>query len=83
MFRSKIRIHTCRIILLTSLVWLLVDVALLAMYSECFGEGCGKKSTSEKILHVSPVNLITDLLIDLDPFRLNLTVRKNLKTPKI
>lgn len=44
MFRSKIRIHTCRIILLTSLVWLLVDVALLTFYSDCFGEGwdCGK-----------------------------------------
>ncbi|XP_034834503.1 polypeptide N-acetylgalactosaminyltransferase 5 isoform X1 [Maniola hyperantus] len=44
MFRSKIRIHTCRIILLTSLVWLLVDVALLTFYSDCFGEGwdCSK-----------------------------------------
>ncbi|CAG9564637.1 unnamed protein product [Danaus chrysippus] len=44
MFRSKIRIHTCRIILLTSLVWLLVDVALLALYSDCFGDGwdCNK-----------------------------------------
>ncbi|CAH0725674.1 unnamed protein product, partial [Brenthis ino] len=42
MLRSKIRIHTCRIILLTSLVWLMVDVALLAFYSECFGDGCNK-----------------------------------------
>ncbi|KOB75010.1 Uncharacterized protein OBRU01_08336, partial [Operophtera brumata] len=54
MFRSKIRIHTCRIILLTSLAWLLVDVALLAMYSECFGEGCGKKSSAEKIAYQNP-----------------------------
>ncbi|XP_075980228.1 polypeptide N-acetylgalactosaminyltransferase 5 isoform X1 [Anticarsia gemmatalis] len=46
MFRSKIRIHTCRIILITSLVWVLVDVMLLAMYSDCFGDGwdCSKKS---------------------------------------
>lgn len=46
MFRSKIRIHTCRIILVTSLVWLLVDVALLTLYSDCLGDRweCGKKA---------------------------------------
>ncbi|XP_077293729.1 polypeptide N-acetylgalactosaminyltransferase 5 isoform X1 [Arctopsyche grandis] len=44
MFRSKIRIHTCRIILLTSLVWLLVDVMLLMFYADCLGSwDCGKK----------------------------------------
>ncbi|XP_001602037.2 polypeptide N-acetylgalactosaminyltransferase 5 isoform X1 [Nasonia vitripennis] len=35
MFRSKIRIHTCQVILLTSLVWFLVDVMVLMFYSDC------------------------------------------------
>ncbi|XP_011495007.1 PREDICTED: polypeptide N-acetylgalactosaminyltransferase 5 isoform X2 [Ceratosolen solmsi marchali] len=35
MFRSKIRIHTCQVILLTSLVWFLVDVIVLMFYSDC------------------------------------------------
>lgn len=40
--------------MLTSLVWLLVDVALLAMYSDCFGDGwdCSKKA-SENIIQQS------------------------------
>ncbi|VVC94008.1 unnamed protein product [Leptidea sinapis] len=50
MFRSKIRIHTCRIILLTSLVWLLVDVAILTLYSDCFGDGCNKKTTNQNTI---------------------------------
>ncbi|XP_012236045.2 polypeptide N-acetylgalactosaminyltransferase 5 isoform X1 [Linepithema humile] len=37
MFRSKIRIHTCQVILLTSLVWFLVDVMVLMLYSDCIG----------------------------------------------
>ncbi|KAI8439541.1 hypothetical protein MSG28_013288 [Choristoneura fumiferana] len=51
MFRSKIRIHTCRIILLTSLVWLLVDVVLLTLYSDCIGDGwdCNKNKNTEYI----------------------------------
>lgn len=55
MLRSKIRIHTCRIILLTSLVWLMVDVALLAFYSECFGDGCNKNKNenNEYVVQVS------------------------------
>ncbi|XP_063537229.1 polypeptide N-acetylgalactosaminyltransferase 5 isoform X2 [Cydia strobilella] len=49
MFRSKIRIHTCRIILLTSLVWLLVDVVLLTLYSDCIGDGwdCNKNKNAD------------------------------------
>lgn len=35
MFRSKIRIHTCQVILLTSLVWFLIDVIILMFFSEC------------------------------------------------
>ena len=34
MFRGKIRMHTCRIILFTSLVWFLLDVAVLVYYSD-------------------------------------------------
>ncbi|KAK0079356.1 hypothetical protein PV325_001360 [Microctonus aethiopoides] len=46
MFRSKIRIHTCQVILLTSLVWFLVDVMVLMFYSDCIGGsgwGCHDK----------------------------------------
>lgn len=34
MFRCKIRFQTCRIILFTSLVWFLLDVAVLLYYSD-------------------------------------------------
>lgn len=34
MFRGRIRMHTCRIILFTSLVWFLLDVAVLFYYSD-------------------------------------------------
>ncbi|EEB13944.1 UDP-GalNAc:polypeptide N-acetylgalactosaminyltransferase, putative [Pediculus humanus corporis] len=37
MFRSKVRIHTCKIILLTSLVWFLVDVMVITFFSDCVG----------------------------------------------
>lgn len=40
MFHGKLRIHTCRVILLTSLVWFLVDVAILSLYSDCLGSNC-------------------------------------------
>lgn len=36
MFRGKMRTNTCRIILLTSLVWLVVDVVLLMKYADFF-----------------------------------------------
>ncbi|XP_026285426.1 polypeptide N-acetylgalactosaminyltransferase 5 isoform X1 [Frankliniella occidentalis] len=42
MFRTKVRIHTCKIILITSLAWILVDVAILAFYSDCLGGGSWK-----------------------------------------
>ncbi|XP_049824738.1 polypeptide N-acetylgalactosaminyltransferase 5 isoform X2 [Aethina tumida] len=48
MFHGKLRIHTCRVILLTSLVWFLVDVVILSFYSECLGGGC-KKNIDENI----------------------------------
>lgn len=42
MFHGKLRIHTCRVILLTSLVWFLIDVVLLSFYSDCHGVSCKK-----------------------------------------
>lgn len=52
MFRSKIRIHTCRVILLTSLVWFLVDVVVLTFYSDCLGGSCKKTSEYDvEIVH--------------------------------
>lgn len=42
MFHGKLRIHTCRVILLTSLVWFVVDVAVLSFYSDCLGGSCKK-----------------------------------------
>ncbi|XP_017886536.1 polypeptide N-acetylgalactosaminyltransferase 5 isoform X3 [Ceratina calcarata] len=51
MFRSKIRIHTCQVILLTSLVWFLVDVMVLMLYSDCIGGsgwGCTEKQQQQQ-----------------------------------
>lgn len=44
MFRSKIRIHTCRVILLTSLVWFLIDVVVLTFYSDCLSGNCKRSN---------------------------------------
>ncbi|KAJ8679434.1 hypothetical protein QAD02_015221 [Eretmocerus hayati] len=50
MFRSKIRIHTCQVILLTSLVWFLVDVIVLMFYSDCInGSGWNCQATTTSI----------------------------------
>ncbi|XP_034188292.1 polypeptide N-acetylgalactosaminyltransferase 5 isoform X1 [Osmia lignaria lignaria] len=52
MFRSKIRIHTCQVILLTSLVWFLVDVMVLMLYSDCIGGsgwGCTESSKQQTL----------------------------------
>ncbi|XP_076232893.1 polypeptide N-acetylgalactosaminyltransferase 5 isoform X2 [Calliopsis andreniformis] len=53
MFRSKIRIHTCQVILFTSLVWFLVDVMVLMLYSDCIGGsgwGCTESSKQQQTL---------------------------------
>uniref|UniRef100_A0A182IBL7 Uncharacterized protein n=2 Tax=gambiae species complex TaxID=44542 RepID=A0A182IBL7_ANOAR len=41
MFRGKIRTNTCRIVVLTSLVWLLIDVILIVKYADCPSTGGG------------------------------------------
>ncbi|XP_026466118.1 polypeptide N-acetylgalactosaminyltransferase 5-like isoform X2 [Ctenocephalides felis] len=52
MFRSKFRMHTCRVILLTSLVWFLVDVVLLTFYSDCIGSGWNCRRRDEYIVEI-------------------------------
>jgi len=55
MFRTKVRIHTCKVILLTSLVWFLVDVFVLTFYSDCVGGsgwGCNGNSEAAQVEHV-------------------------------
>ncbi|XP_057666804.1 polypeptide N-acetylgalactosaminyltransferase 5 isoform X2 [Diorhabda carinulata] len=42
MLYGKLRIHTCRVILLTSLAWFLIDVVVLSFYSDCIGGSCKK-----------------------------------------
>ncbi|GAB6033349.1 hypothetical protein CHUAL_013116 [Chamberlinius hualienensis] len=47
MFHGKLRLHTCKIIIATSLVWFMLDVVLLMYYTDCpSGWSCdkGKKS---------------------------------------
>ncbi|CAD6234224.1 GSCOCG00007669001-RA-CDS [Cotesia congregata] len=66
MFRSKIRIHTCQVILLTSLVWFLVDVMILMFYSDCIGKsgwGCSdnKVISTEENLALLKNSVINDI----------------------
>ncbi|XP_018908261.2 polypeptide N-acetylgalactosaminyltransferase 5 isoform X2 [Bemisia tabaci] len=46
MLRTKVRIHTCKVILITSLVWVLIDVILLTFYSDCIGPGCNSNGNN-------------------------------------
>ncbi|KAL6264482.1 hypothetical protein P5V15_004590 [Pogonomyrmex californicus] len=60
MFRSKIRIHTCQVILLTSLVWFLVDVMVLMFYSDCIGGsgwGCSDNKQQQALQSEEPSQL--------------------------
>lgn len=64
MFRSKIRIHTCQVILLTSLVWFLLDVMILMFYSDCIGGSgwnCPDIRQTEEPAHAE------ELIGDVDP----------------
>ena len=47
MFRGKIRMHTCRIILFTSLVWFLLDVGVLFYYSDSSSSTSHRNSRSD------------------------------------
>ncbi|KAL1427989.1 hypothetical protein MTO96_000329 [Rhipicephalus appendiculatus] len=47
MLRVRIlRLHTCKVVLVTSLVWFCVAALLLMYYTECIGSGCLAKSSS-------------------------------------
>ncbi|KAK9885241.1 hypothetical protein WA026_010743 [Henosepilachna vigintioctopunctata] len=48
MLHGKLRYHTCKIVLLTSIFWLLFMVVTLSLYSnECLGGSCRKSSGVE------------------------------------
>ncbi|XP_044758630.1 polypeptide N-acetylgalactosaminyltransferase 5 [Coccinella septempunctata] len=56
MFLGKLRYHTYKIVLLTSIFWLLLMVVVVSFYSnECLGGSC-KKATEEKIGEQSALN---------------------------
>lgn len=42
----RFRLYTCKIVLVTSLVWLMIGVLMLMYYTDCDGNGslCGKKT---------------------------------------
>ncbi|XP_040061981.1 polypeptide N-acetylgalactosaminyltransferase 5 [Ixodes scapularis] len=47
MFRMRgFRMHTCKVVLVTSLVWFALAGLLLMYYTECIGSGCLPKSSS-------------------------------------
>ncbi|KAE9539442.1 hypothetical protein AGLY_004694 [Aphis glycines] len=46
MFRSKFRLHTCKIIIATSLLWIFIDIMVLMYYTDCIGPNCKTKSSS-------------------------------------
>ncbi|XP_055376433.1 polypeptide N-acetylgalactosaminyltransferase 5 isoform X2 [Condylostylus longicornis] len=55
MFRGKFRSNTCRIIILTSLVWVIIDIILIAHYSECIGkDGWRCKRPGEYDVQIQP-----------------------------
>lgn len=60
MLYGKLRIHTCRVILLTSLVWFLVDVVVLSFYSECLGGACKQLGDSKTDAQASVDSAIND-----------------------
>lgn len=49
MFRGKMRMSTCRIILITSLAWLLIDVIIIMRYTDGLGGGIFKKNTQNEV----------------------------------
>lgn len=55
-FRSNVRSNTCRVVLVTSIFWLLIDVVLIMRYSEFFGNGSVKRA-GETDVEVSAVSM--------------------------
>lgn len=68
MFRGRIRMSTCRIILITSLAWLLIDVIIIMKYTDTLGSGLFKRSNEYNVevsasYHVSSYSLLSYLAI--------------------
>lgn len=65
MFRGKMRTNTCRIVVLTSIVWLVIDVVLLFHYADFFGvaDRATAKRMGEYDVEVSVVNGTMQLII--------------------
>lgn len=55
MFRGKMRMSTCRIILITSLAWLLIDVIIIMKYTDGLGGGIFKKSHENEVNELEPI----------------------------
>lgn len=53
MLRGKVRTNTCRIIILTSIVWVLVDVIILMHYVDIFGSNSTGRRSGEYEVEVS------------------------------
>lgn len=53
MCRGKMRTNTCRIVILTSIVWLLIDVILLMHYMDIIGPGSTGKRAGEYDVEVN------------------------------
>lgn len=49
MCRGKMRTNTCRIVVLTSIVWLLIDVVVLMHYADFFGSSNGLKASEYNV----------------------------------
>lgn len=52
MFRGKMRMSTCRIILVTSLAWLLIDVIIIMKYTDGLSGGLFKKSRENEVIEL-------------------------------
>lgn len=46
MFRSKFRLQTCKIVVATSLLWIVIDIAVIMYYTDCVGPNCKAKSAA-------------------------------------
>lgn len=51
----KMRLHTCRIVLLTSLVWFLAVVAILSLYSDNLSGNFSKKAGEYDVIVQEPL----------------------------
>lgn len=60
MFRGKMRMSTCRIILITSLAWLLIDVIIIMKYTDGLNGGIFKKTRENEVSELGNLNFKVD-----------------------